>query len=824
MEESIMFFNGKKMEHLFISSQFIKLRSGLLSLTAVILVMGFLLTTGGCSWFISKEDKPENTPVKIPPQGECFKHIPDTISRYMEQKLQSEQELHSPIFGCVDQSIHDFTQKTVGGNDPQSYTAKELKYFFQTNIVKKNISSDLMNEIMKLKVGLVGGTLERITKSEFEKIKQLLPMFEETMVKLYPHLGVLFFRSGDLNPNATPEGQDPVMAAINELKSALKTILTHLNLDASQYSLTDFYQLAHELSQFQETTESTSGGSQWPNHILAIKKLRTLLAGDSNDEKATQDNLTVYNNLIDGLKIALQFQSTIKLKHWTSYQDFHQIDGWVEDIVKLFKKSFELRNSQEISFEQIDAVLDELKNRDLWIEPLQLETAKLSYRQFILRFLNEDKTVTVLNSFSFNHFKKVELEYKAYASIQKNLIKIFQSESRQPIEMVRNQVQKIMDNNRSQKIPFRNREEFAVSQEALMQFLSLISTNEIRHWNAEGNVSVSVLQANAGDVRIKNNENLSWSFQELSFLNLIRIPTSVIMASYNEDLGDKNRRVSFLDQILKVEQIRAVYSEFKQFGSEMSLFDLRGEDTASRSTREADMFTPSGNGDYMVQFSELFDLFSILWSGGEIGVSQFKAFAQSESCELKDMDFFKKPYLQMECASRSFKKHFGKIFPQLPDFGNFIKTFNQDQWDSFYNDMLIVSRVCPTDNIGLETGDQRTMMVVHHYIEVLFSLYDTNRDGRFDESEVTVAFPRFQKFFKEQSEKRLLMDISEVLFKFVVLVGRQPSAGASGLKEIIAFKLSTDKGTADRQKLAKVFAALKADISTLSSTCNVQAH
>lgn len=823
MEESIMFFNGKKEEALILSSRLRATSSALSLWASFILVIVTLFSVGGCGWFISKDDKPDNQSIEISlNNADCFKQIPTAITRYVDQKLQSQQELHDQVFACVDQGIRVFTKRTAGGHEAQSYRAKELQSFFQTYIVKKNIPESLMNEIMKIKVGLVGGSIELVTKSEFEQIKQLLPLFEETMLKLYPHLGVLFFKSANLNTNNSAVESDPVIAAITELKSAVQTILTHLNLEASHYSLHDLYQLTQEMFQFQGGAGSPTGLNSWQKNIVTLQKLRTLLAGDPNNTKASQDTLAIYNNLIDGLKIALQFQYTIKLKQWTSSQDFPHLDQWVESILKHFKKSFELRNSSEISFEQIDVVLDELKARDLWIEPLKLETAKMTYRQFILRFLSEDKKMITLNSFDYNHFKKIELEYKAYAKIQKNLISVFQSASRLPIEMVRNQIQKILDHHKNQKILLENRQELVLTQEAWQQFLSLISTPEIRHWNDEGSVSVATSTPKAEGLRVKNGETETWSFQELAFLNLIRVPTSVIMASYSEVLAEDNSKVSFLYQILKVEQIRAIYSDFKQFGSEMSLFDLRGEDTASRSTREADLFTPSGNGDYLVQFKELFDLFSILWSGGELGVSRFKSLAQSEGCELKEMDFFKKPYLQMECASHSFQKHFDPIFPQFPDFGSFIKTFNQDQWDSFYNDVLVVSRVCPTDNIGLETGDQRTMMVVLHYIEVLFSLYDVNRDGHFDESEVTLAYPRFQKFFKEQSEKRLSIDISEVLFKFIVLKGRQPVAGPSGLKELIAFKLSSDKGTADRQKLAKVFAALKADISKLTPVCHVQ--
>jgi hypothetical protein len=48
-----------------------------------------------------------------------------------------------------------------------------------------------------------------------------------------------------------------------------------------------------------------------------------------------------------------------------------------------------------------------------------------------------------------------------------------------------------------------------------------------------------------------------------------------------------------------------------------------------------------------------------------------------------------------------------------------------------------------------------------------------------------------------------------------VLKGYKPDG-----RELIEFKISGNKGTADRQKLVKVFASLKSDISKLSNTCN----
>jgi len=839
-----------------------------LSLLKLILT-GMILSLVGCNWFKTK-DKPINSLIEINlKQSECLKKIPDTFGQYFQQQLHSQNELHG-TFDCIDQAILLFTTRTFGGSEQNSYKRSELSSFFKTYVIKKELSKELIMEIMKVKVALVGGSIELITKDEFEKIRQLLPFFENKLLDLYPHLEVLFskkvthnqsyqFKKTEVNPvaairdfkknsdnantktqlNRSSSGQafkeeylssrnrdseinnssssveknddsysknkKEIEDAVNELKNTTKSIFIRLNLLTSKYSIDDFYQLINEVEKITNKADHENSPTSLKQDVLAIKKFRVLIVGDSiTDNERADETLQIYDTLLDGLKLSLLFKSDIKFREWTSRNDFNPIDLWVNDVSKLIKKSFQLRHSNEIPLEQIDVVLDELYSRGIWIKPLKLETAKEFYRKFIIRFLDNKKTIQGLQYFELNHFKKIEQEYQTYTMVQNALLNLFQIETSIPIEKVRSEIQKIvLDRVINNASSFDNLS-FGNSQEIWGQFLTLISTKEIRHWNFEGKVSVSI-----------DPLNQTWSYQELSFLNLIRVPTNLIMSAY----GDKQPSMSIFSPLhtsLKVDHIRSVYSEFRDFGSELSLFDLRGEDTASRSTREADLFTPAGNGDSQIQFLELFDLLTVMWSGGELGVSQFKTFAKIESCELNEQkpDYFDKPYLQMECASQNLRKHFKNIFPNLNHFVNFLKPFNSEQWNSFYSDLMIVSRVCPSNSLGLETGDQRTMMVVVHYIENLFSLYDSNTDGLLDENEVEKAYDRFKNFFLEQPEVKDIAFLSKDIFKFVVLKGYKPN----GL-ELTAFMFSSNKGTADRQKLLRVFASLKSNISKFSIAC-----
>lgn len=813
---------------------------------------GLLGGLSGCNWFFAHKDKPENSPMEISlKHTECFKNIPEMFSRYINQKLNSESDLHG-AFGCVDRAITVFTQRTTGGNDVSSYKYSELRAFFKKYIFQKEVSNDLILEIIKMKVGLIGGSSEVITKEEFVQIQELLPFFEKQMLKLYPHIGVLLSKSSGFfvqkessskvnshftsssfpnvishltNSNQNdPSIETAITLATEELKNSIRTILAKLNLESSGYSLTDFYQLFSEIEALVDHSDSENGISQFKNNILALKKIKTLFAGEPliSDKNESSQTLPVYDTLIDGFKLSLLFKNDIKGREWTSLKDANAIEQWMNGVLQIIQKSFQLRNSHEIPLDHIDAALEALYDRGVWLQPLKLETAKSFYRQFIVRFIDPNQKIQDLKYFDLKHFQKIELEYQTYLAIQKSLMKVFSHDTKISIKTVRNEIQKIMTENDTQSLlwqnddsQFKKNQEFV--QDAWAQFLVLISSKEIRHWDSEGRVSMT-----------QHSENQFWTFQELSFLNLIRIPTQLIMLAYRDKTLDRQATVSAASTVhalLTVDRLRALYNEFKDFGSQMYLFDLRNEDSAARNMREADLFTPSGNGDTQIQFVELFDFMAVRWSGGQQGVSNFKALAKSESCELSSSkpDSFNQPYLQMDCASRTFRKYFDQVFPNLPLFDEFIKSLNNDQWKSFYSDLMQVSRVCLADNIGLETGDQRTMMVIIHYIENLFALYDSNSDGQLDVREVERAYPRFQKFFLEQPEVQkfpIASELtSEMIFKFVVLRGYKPT----GLWDLATFQFSQNQEKADRQKLVKVFATLKSNISR-STTASCYAN
>lgn len=773
------------------------------------LLVAVVISNLGCQRFLNDYVNRKKT-FELDIHGiQCMNQVPEVLTNYFQQKLLPNQLHESSL--CVDKALAEFLASTRG-SEAASYRTDEVKKFFQKYIFKREISPELAREIMKLKAAMIGGTEDVITRTEFEKLRGLLKVLEAELMRVYPHLNIYLLRE-TLNV-ANSEQKTKLNQAISDLKKAVQNLLAGLHLADAEYSLPEVELLLAEIGRFAGIDDPHHPFSLWRAHLPTLEKLKTLLVGEVVEVRGQKEINEIWDILIEVYRLGLQYYGGLKQLDWMTPQNYPEFDSWVEDLFSIMNRGFALRNKGQIPFARIDDIVEEFYGRGLWLKPLQPETFKISYRRFLTRFL--DNPSADLVAVDARHLVKLYREYKAFKLIQIALDKVFAEKASRSIS----EVISVLENYKVQleirklsPLSVRDQEYFL---SAWKEFLVLVKDRQIRHWDAKGRVSVGT------------SKQEFWTYQDLARMNLLRMPTSMFIKAYGG-----NVKVT-IDTAMTVEQIQPVFSEFQEFGDEMGLFDLRNTNGAARSSREADMFTPSANGDGLVQFTEMFDLFSVMFSGGLVGVAEYKKVAEVEGCLLPELDYFHYPYFEMGCASRTFRQYFSEILTQLPKFNVFVGTLTSAGWDSFYKDMLAVSRVCPNDRIGLETGDQRTMIGVLHYIENLFSVYDKDQDGRLDQREVEMAFPRFKNFMTDVTRKRVketspvLYDMAEDLdwsvmaqnvFKFIVFNGRAPTGEELGVMD---FFVSRDfSGRADRQSIVRVFAALKSEMTpSATDACN----
>lgn len=786
-------------------------------LTSIVLGMAVLVGLLGCNRFLEDKQKTQK-PFELDMQGvQCLNQVPEVFSEYFQQKMESSK-LHETTV-CVDKALGEFLSSTRGA-DQTSYHVEEVQRFFQKYVFKKEISPELAKEIMKLKTAMIGGSEDLVTRAEFEKLRGLLKVFEVEMRRLYPHLNIYLLKE---SINVTVLSQkNKLDVAIADLKIAVQNLLAGLRLADSEYSLPEVDLLLGEVEKFAGIVDPDHPFSQWRRNLPTLEKLKTLLVGEVVEVRGQKEINEIWNLLIDVYRLGLQYKGGIQHLDWMAAEGFPEFDAWVEDLFTVLNRGFALRNKGQIPFKRIDEIVDEFYLRQLWLKNLKPTTAKITYRQFIYRFLDDSNSD--LMAVDVRHLTQLHREYKSFKLIQNALAHTFALTARRRTTEVRAVLENYPIQNEIKKLsPFSVRDQVYFLQ-AWEEFKHLLVEPTVRHWDQRGKASVSTQRWQY------------WTYPELTRQNLLRIPTSIFMNAY----GNKTVSSPLVDS-LGENEIKVVFKEFEDFGNEMGLFDARNLNSAHRSTQEADLFTPSGNGDTRVQFTEMFDLFTVMWSGGLMGVSDFKTLAEAETCNLKTKDYFEFPYLKMDCASTAFQKHFSLIFPNLPKFGEYAASLPVDRWSSFYDDLLVVSRICPDDKEGLETSDQRTMIVILHYIENLFSLYDWDQNGRFSEREVERSFPRFKVFMTEVTKKRVQEASPRIyaafetvgydwsgmaldVFKYIVFNGHTPTS-----KELLGFMAGDFWGTrgnlgeADRQNIVRVFAALKSEISDKSSVdCNLK--
>lgn len=788
------------------------------SLVASFVVLNFIGIVS-CQKFLHDEpEKPKVLQVEME-NKKCLGKITQVFSDYFQQKFNKAD--WDETWSCMDGSIVEFMNSTRGEKD-NLYQASELKRFFKKLfkfVFKKDISDELVDEILKLKQSLIGGDSDNITRVELEKLRAFFCLVAKQMEALNPHLGVLLFRD-ELNVNL-PADKEKVEAAISALRESVLTIIKNSNFSQSTYSLPEIKLLMEEVEKFAGSTDSDNAFSKWRKKLPFLEKMRSIFIGSTIEIKDSHEVEKIWMLLVDAFRSAVYLAKGINKVEFSNPNDFKILDEWVENNFVILLDTFQWKKKQEIQYEDLDYLIDELSKEEFWPKKLRADTFKITYRRFITRVL-DDRRDDSLTALSYEHIVQMRREYRSYQLIQKLLLEnIFSVEKQLAPIAVQEKLSKLNIKSNIQILSRYTLGEEKLYSKAWEKFLKLVNSKAyVRHWNADGQLVLDIADS-----------NLKWEYRDLWTMNIYRWAVQALIRGFAQD----PKRIISQEYMTK-DELKELYTEFQLFCEELGIFDSRNFETYARSQKEADLFTPSGNGDNLIQFEEMVDLFTMMYSGGLVATKKIYKIAQDENKLLADEDVFGNKYISFTGFENILHNHFGEIFSNLPNFNRYVQALSKKDWQMFYDGIVKVSRICPKDPIGIETADQRTLTTVMNYIEDLFNLYDLNRNGTFDMQETEVAYGRFANFIVDVTKKKVqeasstLYDTIEFagqwqnvglnVFKFMIFNGRAPSGG-----EILAFMWDDfwdnhNYQEADRSQIVKVFATLKAEIASNPPKCS----
>ncbi len=154
----------------------------------VSLLISSVVILNSCGLKVS-EEKPTEKPFVIESTS-CLDSAIDDLKLMFKGNAKDEQV--APAVDCIAETVKSFSTN-IQGNNKGYFTADDITYFLNKNFIKsqKQIKIDLIQEIMKIKVSLVGGIDTKLEKSELNKLFEIINTLKPELVTINQHMKVI---------------------------------------------------------------------------------------------------------------------------------------------------------------------------------------------------------------------------------------------------------------------------------------------------------------------------------------------------------------------------------------------------------------------------------------------------------------------------------------------------------------------------------------------------------------------------------------------------------------------------------------------------------
>jgi hypothetical protein len=252
-----------------------------------------------------------------------------------------------------------------------------------------------------------------------------------------------------------------------------------------------------------------------------------------------------------------------------------------------------------------------------------------------------------------------------------------------------------------------------------------------------------------------------------------------------------------------------IYMEFSEIAFDMGLFDRRKLDRGAGRFRDANLFTPSGNGDSRMTLTEATELMANLMSGRSLANGIHDG-AYSACPKTGRKDPFGEPLIGAKCFRRHFFDNTATYWDRMPELYRYYRNLNAAGKLEFEQQYETIVRRLGYSDEPIESPDSESFSTFAHYIETLFSKYDRDRNGHFNTEEAIDAFYRFESTLraipelKDKDQMTLL-----ALFVYIMQFGGAPE---SWIAKADFWLWSKDPSAwsvrADRGRVISVFASM----------------
>lgn len=777
-----------------------------------VLVIG--VTFSSCSEYLKgKAFKTNYIEIKSDGKLACLDNVANDLQKFLDSQ-GTNAEIDQTVT-CINTTLTELQLRVEGRTEAAAFTSSEVYEILAKFASETNISLTSAQNLVSLKAALLGGDPGKITKTEINLLKNYLLLVKDEAKNLKPYIKLFYFVNTDraVSKAYIKEGFD-------QLNLSLKQLYKNSQLANANYSFENFKELIINVLNLSENKKAMAE--------IAVK-MNALLNGNLVI-LAEVDRMAYIDNITEALRLYSIFANGYAKFEISTASGINETLGFVENILNLVENSLQYKKTLGISSQTIDGLISTIVNSNFLPYKISAYTAAIFYRTLLVRVFEAGAKGNItafsgLKSFHISNIKRELATYKVYSKMLERIAGEELFATRGITSAPLRELQRAMGALNSAAETEILNEFDAVSR---MQII-----NNVNDLKSEFLETVPVIYHNRKIGVAINQELWSQNWRDLARGLYIKMLARLLMQGWGQIYPLENTGTNYLSEL----DMSNWYSEFKNFGVEIKMFDPQTFNSGSTGFKTGNLFTRSGNGDQKLSFKETVETLGILMSGSGVIHEEIRDGLFSANCNLAELDIFDNHWNHESCLLQVLRTNYKVYFAALPHLIAYLDTLNEDQFRAYFEAVINVVR---TDerNAGskVETTDIKSMNGLLHFVEGLYINHDTNQNRSISELEIRLAYPRFLNIateFAYNSSKTQIeeftswkgdvagyacfseQDLIRESFVYLIYNGRTPTQDDFNLFPCFrGTPLLNFTGEVDRKDMLKTFKALKSVIGS----------
>jgi len=720
------------------------------------------------------------------------------LARSIEDLLGAFQELlqQKPIDpACGTTTLADGTRVSISCISKKE--VNEILTTFSDMWAEFRVSDKLVNEGMKLKKVVFGGSELTLTSRDFERGKNKIAGLKSVVEKFLPFYAV-YSNEWDRSNFSYVAAQDFFKQSQDSLQSSAEEIG---GLFEDSYNIDGLNGFLAEIAVLYPQQDPTK------QPVADFQKYVPLLKDIKNIVFSEKDSLVKKEQWAPFLKYAARFYSSyLYFNYFVEKEEsgtprfLEAFKSLTDQVLAITKDIIKGKESKYISANEVDQIAFRLV--ELGMLPAELDKKSLQgvIRLALNRILwpaEERLKGSKPNAINLDSLGNLKTEMQIWYETEKYLYSITAS----PLKLVDLQSQldkKLKDPN--------------ISNELKAGLIELALA-------AYGPVAQTIEKA--GHMVITNMTSQSYNMASAARLNLNRTMSRILIRATTTS-ADRLKKY----QGVTLPEAQAVFDVIRPVVVELGFLKEDNTTFMESRFREANIFVAHSNGDSYMSFQETSDIAGMILSGVIVN-GNFKKEVEANCTIFHKVSKTKdEPYIEEQCIRKIYLEHTDDYLTATPEHVKFFKKLSLDDATDFLENVLKAAGHEPNSKKTVELVDADLAPHVIQYIEMTMSKYDDNKNGKINLDEARRAFPSFEGILKELTKDQSFIKEKDLfaLFGYILYYGKPPGGPKDFVFKWLPWK--SEKGqrelwpniAADRKALASILGYIADQVAAIKKS------